>query len=144
MAQAFCKGGALQGGILFRDPDYTNINWTGFWITNVLLTMICIASYTIRWIEKAGNTVRKIYCNFKNYLREKVSLAGKAFKAPHLLRAKGTAGICAWFSRSWRQPLSPTFLGQGSNVVVSGSHVSELQQMGHEAGERNFDVDNPV
>lgn len=46
----------LCGRIIFRDTNYTNVNWIAFWITIVSLTLVCLASYTIGWIDK---TTRK-------------------------------------------------------------------------------------
>lgn len=152
MPGAFCKGGTLHGGILFRDPDFTNINWVGFWITIVLLTLICITSYTIEWIEKRVRATWSPFCTFKKYLYKKIISAGAIRKAilTDALSTKVKISIWGWFLGGRRHSLSQNILGYGSATFASGSHSSELQQIGRDAnkngdvGGEDVNVDNLV
>lgn len=37
--------------ILFRNPNYTNINWVGLWVTIISLSVLCIASFIVKWLD---------------------------------------------------------------------------------------------
>jgi hypothetical protein len=50
---------SLCGRILFRDGDYTNINWLGLWVTTASLSVICFVSCMLEWIHNTMGTLFK-------------------------------------------------------------------------------------
>jgi len=133
-----CESRAFEDGILFQDPDFTNINWIGFWVTNFLLVLICIASYTIKGIDMGIRRIWRMLGTFKMFLWKGGLLAGKAFEtvAPSVFRTKTALDLWANLLGHW-QRLFPTFSGPELSATGSESHTSELQRM-----EPVIDLDN--
>jgi hypothetical protein len=61
--KAFIQQWATCGRILFRNGDYTNINWIGFCATTATLLLICVISYLIERIHKYGIIVFRVLAN---------------------------------------------------------------------------------
>ncbi|KAJ9660435.1 hypothetical protein H2198_002553 [Neophaeococcomyces mojaviensis] len=51
------------GRVLFRDPDYVNINWIGFCSTFGVLCLITVVSYLVERLQKCGQVVTKLIAN---------------------------------------------------------------------------------
>lgn len=63
--------------VLFLDGNYTNISWVGFWITIVLCTLVCIASFAVRWLDATTrNAFRYLVVIGKSVLDKSVFVAG--------------------------------------------------------------------
>lgn len=57
--KAFIQQWATCGRVLFRDGDYTNINWIGFYTTTAALLLICFISYLIERIHRCRTILFK-------------------------------------------------------------------------------------
>jgi len=66
--------------ILFRNLNYTSINWAGFWLTTFLLVLICITSYAVKWFNNTARDILKWLAHFLPFLGKRLILAGKTLK----------------------------------------------------------------
>lgn len=116
--------------ILFRNADYTNINWFGFWCTNCLFILLCIASYMIERLHKVTKVTLKFHATCAKCLARKLVLAAKTLKSFILNRKlrngsrwrDGLSSCRVWFIRTWfilttRQRL----FSQGADLLHGGS-----------------------
>jgi hypothetical protein len=67
--------------ILFRNSDYTNINWVGLWLTIALLSLLCISSYGVKYLHKIASTVVKKLNKIGNFLWTKLVIASRTLKS---------------------------------------------------------------
>lgn len=51
---------SLCGRILFRDGDYTNINWIGLWVTITALLSISVASLAVTWSKELVCVIKEV------------------------------------------------------------------------------------
>jgi len=67
--------------ILFRNANYIVINWLEFWLIISLLVLICIASYTIKSLDKITRRLIRCVTNVINFLRKRLGLAARTMKS---------------------------------------------------------------
>ncbi|OAP55568.1 hypothetical protein AYL99_10541 [Fonsecaea erecta] len=87
---------SLCGRILFRDGNYTNINWVGFWVTFAVLGFICLLSFCIQEAHEYGITL----CNRVGKLP--VHLARFCQKLKLVVSARGGRQGDGWYYRVLR------------------------------------------
>jgi hypothetical protein len=71
--------------ILFRNSNYTNINWIGLWVITTLFTLLSVASYATRWLDKTTRMMLKRAVTVVNCIRKKLAIAAKTLKSVLLL-----------------------------------------------------------
>ncbi|KAH0827694.1 hypothetical protein AYO21_08865 [Fonsecaea monophora] len=98
--EGFLKRWSLCGRILFRDGNYTNINWIGFWAAMTLFGFICLLSFFIEQAHMTGAAL----CKTTRTLLIRLPRIGHKMKLA--VTACGRQGVDGWrywvlrFSRS--------------------------------------------
>lgn len=88
--------------ILFYDGNHTNISWVGFWIATLLLTLLCLASFAVRWLDTTTRSVFKAHIALGRFLLKRVILMARVLKAFVVtLRSRGKCWIYDRLSRWW-------------------------------------------
>jgi len=132
----FYEKHSLCNRILFRDADYTNINWIGLWITTASLIFFCLASYFIELIDKNTRKAWNLFVGGVKFLRRKLYLLGTTLKITILNYARSEKldlEFWEWLLAFQRRAFLPIFTdprlwfnGRGRNVPVI---ISELQNI---------------
>jgi hypothetical protein len=117
---------SLCDRILFRNPDYTNINWVCFWITTIALILICIASYLIERIDKITRKARNLLLRMLSLFWKQLIRAGKMLWALRKKSRQQNSLGMGWLSAlgnlcSPTQPLAST-----TSAISSGSELRNV------------------
>ena len=128
--------------ILFRNANYTNINWIGLWVITGLLVILCIASYRVKWLDKMTRATFRGLISLREYLARKLILAAKALKFSVLapghqnnfpirerLSGSWVRSCISWATSGWfeRHKPSSQSRGQVSNNVEEASASISLE-----------------
>lgn len=160
----FLQQWATCGRVLFRDGDYTNINWVGFCTTTAALLIICFISYFIEQIHKGGIILFKFLADQYRMVVKICSISGCLI---HNLRFKSWRGMAAivpplrdfwqtgWFSgvsrprptqyRNWPSEESAYTRGSG-NFNIDSAQFSYQDFQYYDLGDiHDLEViDNPI
>jgi hypothetical protein len=117
---------SLCGRILFRDGDYININWIGFWATVGSLTLLCLVGNQVESVHE----VSRVFVHGMGKIPAIVSLLSRAmlfslWRHPvlfsQLLRLWNTPSLAEVF-RTRR----PWYGSRPSNTPVDNSELYDL------------------
>jgi len=134
----FMRQHSLCDRILFRDANYTNINWIGFWITDFVFAIICIASFTIEGIDKNMRKLWKVALRTRKVLGMKLLLAAKTLKLTArnwTERRRIGVGIREWLFTYWSAAFPGPFMTPPACFITQARHLpteaAELQHIEH-------------
>lgn len=116
----------LCNHILYRNPNYTNINWIGLWIANTVLILICLTSFIVKKFGQYTIGAWKFFLETTKCLWRKLIPIGRTLR-----REVEILVFIKELSKTWKRlPHSPV---PRTSVIVRASKpagtVSELNHI---------------